>query len=87
VTPPGPRRGDGLNDAAVLFLVTWRSTFRDLFAYYDFTMQCAEADAVCALYRAAGEDDTAQAIMELHAAHDTEEDEHYRPPGQREQDP
>jgi hypothetical protein len=66
-----------LADEAVNFTTVWRETLPYLPDDYSCSMQCVEANAAASLFRAVGDDGTADAILDAHAVQDTEEDEHY----------
>lgn len=73
--PPDP---DEIADAARLFCETWTGLAQDLPDIYGCTLSCAEANVLADLYRATGDDGTADAVIAEHAAHDQPGDSHYR---------
>jgi hypothetical protein len=66
-----------LAETVNVFCVTWRETFMVMPDDYGMTMQCDEAEAAAALYRALGRTSEAESLLDDHAEHDTEEDRHY----------
>lgn len=67
----------GIAEAAVNFTVVWQELLPYMPDDYWCTMQCVEAEAAAGLFRAVGDDKTAESVLDAHAAHDTEEDQHY----------
>ena len=59
------------------FTVVWQQVLPYAPDDYGFTMQCVEANAAASLFRAAGDHSTADAILDAHAVHDEEDEEHY----------
>lgn len=67
-----------VEEAARLFADTWLELFLSLPDDYDCTMTCLEADRAADLYRALGDEGTAEQIVKAHAAHDEPGDGHYQ---------
>jgi hypothetical protein len=67
-------------EAAGHFADVWAELFTSLPDTYGCEMNCPEANAAAALYRALGDEGTADLIIKAHAARDEEGDEHYTAP-------
>lgn len=63
--------------AAEHFAGMWGELITSLPDAYTCHMACAEANAAAGLFRALGDDATADEIIAAHAEHDTEEDAHH----------
>ena len=70
---------------AVNFTAVWRETFPYLPDDYGCWLQCVEAESAAGLYRVLGDEGMAEVILDNHAAHDTEEEDHWER-GQRVRD-
>jgi hypothetical protein len=66
-----------LADEVFNFTTVWRDLLPYLPDDYDCWLNCPEADAAADLYRAIGDDAAADAVLDSHAVHDTEEEQHY----------
>jgi hypothetical protein len=62
---------------AVNFTTVWQEVLPYTPDDYGFTMQCVEAEAAADLFRAVGDENMAESILDAHAVYDTEEDQHH----------
>lgn len=67
----------GIATVARLFCETWAELAVSLPDSYGCELNCAEADAMADLFRAVGQDATADAVIAAHAAYDQPDDSHY----------
>lgn len=67
----------GIATIARLFCETWAELAVSLPDSYNCELNCAEADALADLFRAVGQDATADAVIAAHADHDQPGDSHY----------
>lgn len=63
--------------AAEEFTRVWEELAVTLPVHYDCTMQCEEAEALAALFRAVGKESVADEVLDSHAAYDRAGERHY----------
>lgn len=67
-----------IREAAAGFADVWAELLTTLSDSYGCEMNCTEANAAAGLYRALGDESTAQLVLDAHARHDDEGDQHYQ---------
>jgi hypothetical protein len=62
------------------FADEWGALIERLPREYHCTLSCSEAEAAAELFRAIGDEPTAEGILDAHADHDEPGDDHYKEP-------